>query len=135
MVNKELSFPVLAFKEKQASMYAIPKKEFGFVSKGQGNFYKGLTIIDCTGNIYKVTGVNTKGRAPFLTSLKSLQAMEEVNIEVETTGSITLEELKQKIVAHIHKHPKAFEPHYNGEPWTKRLEGLTSFEETISLFK
>ena len=124
----------MGFKEKDAHIHAFKKKTFGMVSKGTGNFYKGLMLIDCSGNMYKVTNASLKGPAPLFISLRFLQPMNELNIQMEPTGNITLDELKQKVFQHIKNHPRTFEPLYNGEPWSKRIDAFNSFKELIDLF-
>lgn len=136
MITKmDIQFPVLGMKVKDARLYGIAEKDYGFVSKGQGKFYNGLKIIDSKGDMFSVKSWSVKGRSGFLNSILYLQRLEILDIEYEFTGCTTLEELKQMIVAHIHKHPKTFLPMYDGALWTKRLELLNTFEEIIITFR
>lgn len=136
MVNIDLEYPIMAFKEElKGDYYVFNKNDFGFVSKGQGRFYNNLHVIDSSGNTYKIVSVNVKGFAGIIKSIRFLQKIEELDLHLEKQGSTSLDELKSKILNSIKHHPRKFDSRYDGTPWSVRLSTIQSFSELFLLFR
>ncbi|HSC53724.1 MAG TPA: hypothetical protein VLC98_08895 [Phnomibacter sp.] len=134
MINVTLHYPVMGFTTEDSHMHVYTSDELCYTSKGQ-KFYKDLELIDSDGIVYVLIGSKLKGRASFSKCIQYLQPIQEFDITLDKRGQITLDELKNKILSRVSKHPKIFAPLYDGTPWKERIGGFDSFENLIRLFK
>lgn len=132
--NLEVLFPVLSYKIGDKRLYGMEKKNFGFVTKGHGEFYDGLQLIDTTGKVFKIISYKVYSKSGLFKSIRNLQVLDELLVEVELVEVWSIEQIKEFILLYIMKNPKFFAPLYDGTPWKERISQYDSFEGLIRLF-
>ncbi|MGC3945459.1 MAG: hypothetical protein QM762_13250 [Chryseolinea sp.] len=127
------NYPVMVFKQGHKAIYA-KDRDIGIVSKGGEKFYSNLTLIDSLGNVYTLTGASIKGVAPLRICLRHLQRVWELDLEFSQAGTITLDELKAKIMQHVSKHHKYWLQLDNVPGIQAMVDRTNTFAELIRLF-
>ena len=101
-----MEFPIVIIKEKDSSIYVLDKNNFGLISKGGEAFYNNGDIIDSSGRLYQIKGIENIQSASILKSLKYFQHMYQVKAFTIFIKQLTLIEFKELLIQHITSHSK-----------------------------
>jgi hypothetical protein len=129
----DVKTPILIFKKGHKNLYAY---EFAFMAnKSLVSFYKDTTLVDSIGGIFEIESAARKGGIKLLQSLKSLSLMVEVDPKIKSVGKITLDELKDRIFAHVSSNAKHWLVLDTLDGMRERIYSARSFEELIRIFR
>lgn len=134
MINVDVEFPVLGLREDDGNVYVF-SSHIGIVSKGGHTFYKRLRIIDSSGNTFLLSNSELKGKAPIKYSFKYFQQMYEMDLTFEKEKKVTLDELKQRVFAHISKYQQKWVNLGTVELVQEKMNKCTSYKQLIEMFK
>lgn len=134
MINVEMEFPILGLREDDANVYVF-SSHIGIISKGGHTFYKKLRIVDSRGNAFLLSHSVLKGKAPIKYSFRYFQQMYEMDLTFEKEDKVTLDELKQRIFAHISKYKQKWVTLGTVELVQEKMNECTSYKQLIELFK